>query len=284
MQLIFFALFIGSAIAGNLHYGAPAIAIGHAPVVTKSLHTVARPFIQTNVHNVVRAHAHTVVDRVNHPAVTKIVNAPTTVLAKAPRISGYRYTSEVNHNAAVPVAAPVAHVAAPVAHAVAAPVAKIHAAPVAVAAAPVAAYGTAVAHHAAVAAPVAHAVAAAPVAAYGTAVAHTAAVAAPIAAAPVAHAVAAPVAGPIVQKVGVHAAPVAVREPVSVSSYGITTGRIGHTTQVHYAQANIPAVAKVAVRHAPVVTKTVHAAPVVAHAAPVLAHAAPIAHAPVAAW
>lgn len=46
---------------------------------------------------------------VHHPPVTSVGHVPDTVLAKAPHIHGYAYTSEVKHDAALHAAPVVAH-------------------------------------------------------------------------------------------------------------------------------------------------------------------------------
>lgn len=79
-------------------------------------------------------HVQRTVVPVHHPPVSTVHHAPDAILAKAPRIHGYAYTSEVKHDA--PVA--VAHAAPVVAHA--APVVA-HAAPVVGHAAPVVGHG-----------------------------------------------------------------------------------------------------------------------------------------------
>jgi len=178
---------------------APAYAVQHAQVGAVAhtpLHTVQK------VHHTV----HPVSIPVHHPSVTTVHQAPTAVLAQAPKISGYAFTSEVRHDA--PLATKVvAH--APVAYAAPA-VAVAHAAPAYAASAP------AYAH-------------AAP------AYAHAAPAYAPAAYAPAAH----------VSSVSVAAAPAVIKETPAVSSYSLQTGRIETASQAHYATAYQPTAVKV---------------------------------------
>lgn len=140
---------------------------------------------------------------------TSVHQEPTAVLAKAPKISGYAYTSEVRHDA--PVRA-IAH-APVVAHA--APVAVAHAAPVAVAHGGY--EGVAVGHGG-----------------YdGGVVAHGPSV-------EVGHAPA-----PYVSGTSLAVAPAVIKETPAVSSYALNTGRIDTVTQEHYGTVHTPVVSKV---------------------------------------
>ncbi|XP_074605557.1 uncharacterized protein LOC141858644 [Brevipalpus obovatus] len=227
-QLVVFAALISCAFAN--YHAAPHVVPGPT-VLTKNIHHVPAVAPVVNVQRTVQA--------VHHPPVTSVHHAPDTVFAKAPRIHGYAYASEVRHDAPV-----VSHAAPVIAHA--APVVA-HAAPV-------------VAHAAPVAAPIlAHGYAGHGYAGHG--------IAAPV----VGHGYAkAPIvnAGPIVQ---VGHAPV---EHPAVSSYTINTGRTHVATQAHYGVAhklavvNVPGVKTIAetVKHVPVAV----ASHVVGHA--------PIAH------
>jgi len=109
-SMIVFALFIASAVAAPNGYGhGPALAA--VPVVS---HAQVGSISHTPIYNVQKVHhtVHPISVPVHHPAVTSVHQEPTAVLAKAPKLSGYAYTSEVRHDA--PVQA-IAHHAAPVA-------------------------------------------------------------------------------------------------------------------------------------------------------------------------
>jgi len=215
MKLIVFALLVASAYAAPSGYGhAPALAA--VPVVS---HAKVGEVSHTPIYNVQKVHhtVHPISIPVHHPPVTSVHQEPTAVLAKAPKISGYAYTSEVRHDA---------------------PVRAIAHAPV-VAHAPVAAYGG----HADVAV-------AAPVAAYGGhadigygghgdigygghAVAHGPAV-------EVGHAPSAYVSG-----TSLAVAPAVIKETPAVSSYQLNTGRIDTVSQAHYGTVHTPITTKV---------------------------------------
>lgn len=215
--------------------GAPS-GYAHAPVA----HAVAVPVVShakvgeishTPIYNVQKVHhtVHPVSIPVHHPPVTSVHHEPTAVLAKAPKLSGYSYTSEVRHDA--PVHA-VAH-AAPVHHA------EIAHAPVAVAHAP-AAYAAPAVH-----ADLGHG--------YGhsSVVAHSPQV-------EVGHAPA-----PYVSGSSLQVAPAKIVETPAVSSYSLNTGRIDTVSQSHYGTVHTPIVQKVGYQaHSVPVAVSHHAAPV----------------------
>jgi len=213
MQLIVFALFIAAVSAApSGHYGhAPALAA--VPVVS---HAKVGEISHTPIYNVQKVHhtVHPISIPVHHPPVTSVHQEHTAVLAKAPKISGYAFTSEVRHDAPVRAIAHAdyGHAAPAYGHA---DVAVAHAAPVA-------AYGHADYGHAAPA--------------YGhadVAVAHAPAV-------EVGHAPA-----PYVSGSSLAVAPAVIKETPAVSSYQLNTGRIDTVSQSHYGTVHTPVVSKV---------------------------------------
>jgi len=205
--LIVFALCVASAIAAPSGYGhAPALAA--VPVVSQK---VVGEVSHTPIYNVQKVHhtVHPISIPVHHPPVTSVHQEPTAVLAKAPKISGYAYTSEVRHDA--PVKA-IAH----------APVAVAHAAPVAIGHGGYAdgGYG-----HGAVA--VGHGGYDAGVVGHGPSV-------------EVGHAPA-----PYVSGTSLAVAPAVIKETPAVSSYALNTGRIETVSQEHYGTVHTPVVSKV---------------------------------------
>lgn len=208
--LIVFALCVASAVAAPSGYAhAPAVAA--VPVVSQK---VVGEVSHTPIYNVQKVHhtVHPISIPVHHPPVTSVHQEPTAVLAKAPKISGYAYTSEVRHDA--PVKA-IAH----------APVAVAHAAPVAVAhggydgGVVAGGYGGAVA--------VGHGGYDAGVVAHGPSV-------------EVGHAPA-----PYVSGTSLSVAPAVIKETPAVSSYALNTGRIETVSQEHYGTVHTPVVSKV---------------------------------------
>lgn len=120
--MIVFALFIASAVAAPSGYAhAPALAA--VPVVS---HAKVGEVSHTPIYNVQKVHhtVHPISIPVHHPPVTTTHQEHFSVLAKAPKLSGYAYTSEVRHDAPVKAIAHAAPLA--VAHA---PVAVAHAEP-----------------------------------------------------------------------------------------------------------------------------------------------------------
>jgi len=115
-SLIIFGLLFGCALAIPApHYA--TVPVVHNKVVGYQHHTP--------LHTVQKVHhtVHPVHTPIHHPPVTTVHQEPTAVLAKAPKISGYAFKSEVRHDApakayAAPAvyAAPAAYAPAPVAY------------------------------------------------------------------------------------------------------------------------------------------------------------------------
>jgi len=96
MQLIFFVLLVAPALA-NPHYQHEqkyaAVPVVHNKIVGYSHHTP--------LHTVQKVHhtVHPISIPQHHPAVTTVHHEPTAVLAKAPKVSGFAFKSEVRHDA-----------------------------------------------------------------------------------------------------------------------------------------------------------------------------------------
>jgi len=213
-SVIVFALLVGVAFAAPSGYAhAPALAA--VPVVS---HHQVGAIAKTPIYNVQKVHhtTHPISIPVHHPAVTSVHHEPTAVLAKAPKLSGFNYISEVRHDA--PVQA-IAH-------------APVHAAPVAVAhggyehAAPLAVAHGGYEHGAQLA--VGHGGYE-----HGAVVAHGPSV-------EVGHAPA-----PYVSGSSLQVAPAVIKETPAVSSYQLNTGRIETVSQAHYGTVHTPVVSKV---------------------------------------
>jgi len=181
--------------------------------------------------------------------VTTLHQQHTSVLAQAPKLSGYAYQSDVRHDAAVH-AAPIAVAAPIVSHA-------------GIAAAPVAAgIGLAGGYAGGYAGGLGLANGLGGAGLGGVALAGGVGLGG---AGYGGH-------GVVVSAPTIHAAPAVVKETPAVSSYTYETGRTHVATQAHYGVAHIPAVQQV---HG---VKTVATPVAVHHAAPVVHHAAPIVH------
>jgi len=207
-SMIVFALFIASAVAAPNGYA-------HAPQYAHAVPVVQQKVVgevsHTPIYNVQKVHhtVHPISIPVHHPAQHSTHQEHFSVLAKAPKLSGYAYTSEVRHDT------PVKAIAHAPAYAHAAPLAVAHAAPIAVA-------------HAAPA--YAHA---APAYGHSEVVAHSPQV-------EVGHAPA-----PYVSGTSVAVAPAVIKETPAVSSYQLNTGRIDTVSQAHYGTVHTPVVSKV---------------------------------------
>jgi len=93
-SLIIFGLLFGCALAIPApHYA--TVPVVHNKVVGYQHHTP--------LHTVQKVHhtVHPVHTPIHHPPVTTVHHEPTAVLAKAPKISGYAFKSEVRHDAPV---------------------------------------------------------------------------------------------------------------------------------------------------------------------------------------